>query len=630
MTLRSPRWAGAAGIGLALTLLPLATAEAGKKRITPDVVEDALAYATTDRDRAIQLLEQSLTERSEPVVELHLAEQLRLAGDADAAREHFVGLQVNATAVDRAAADLGLALLDASDGDAERVWSVLERVSEKEALATQNADRFLWLAVRAAREGDSKEVASASKKALTWAKEDPEVLERVRQSLSALADGRDPEVDGQRPSGDDPLASAEALYLAGDLDKALAQARKAVEAGGEDLPLAQGLVRNLEGAAPDPRKIVVLLPLSGKYESVGAQVRDAFAFGYGTAPVDLVVVDSGSTPETAVQALEKAVLEDGALAVVGPLLTDETDAVVAAAEALHVPLLSLSQVEAPGERSWTFQAMYTRGDQVDALLDYVTKERGMDSFAVFSPENSFGQLAVELFTAGVAERGGKVTTSATYSPEETSLIPYAKKLGTRTGNLAELRRTATEAGLNPNSVVLPPVLDFDAIFLPESANRTPVATAALAVEEFPMGDYVPQGPTKTIPLLGLSTWNTTSLVTQGNEYTRNSLFPDVFSSAVVEANDPFVAAYKGKTGRTPTALEAAMVDAGKLLAAAARTAPDHRGAMREALLEANVQDAVTGATGFHPETLRARRTMWILTITRQSLEQVGTVELDGS
>jgi hypothetical protein len=32
---------------------------------------------------------------------------------------------------------------------------------------------------------------------------------------------------------------------------------------------------------------------------------------------------------------------------------------------------------------------------------------------------------------------------------------------------------------------------------------------------------------------------------------------------------------------------------------------------------------------FDPETLRARRTMLILTITRQKLEQVGTVELDG-
>ncbi|MCB9697897.1 MAG: penicillin-binding protein activator [Alphaproteobacteria bacterium] len=610
---------------VALLLGTSANALAGKKRVTPDVVEDALAYATTDRDRAIELLQQTLDQRPDDLVELHLAEQLRLAGRADDAHEHFTALADHARSpADRSAAELGLALLDAESGHRPRALPVLESSDEKAALATQNADRYLQLAIRAANQQDPKAVGSASKKALAYAKEDPEVLARVQETLSAMAEGRPPPTVADNGNGD-PLERAEKAYLEGDLEAARKHAEKVASGSDEAAEQARGLLRALDGAAVNPRHVTVLLPLSGKYEVVGGQVRDALLFGYGTAPVELDVVDSGGTAESAVAALEKAVLEDGAIAVVGALLTDETDAVVAAAEELHVPLISLSQsYEDSG--TWTFQAMYTRADQIDALLTYVSKEQDMTAFAMFSPDNAFGQHAAELFTAGVAERGLQITTQATYSPDETSLISYAKKLGRRTGSLAELKRKVAEQGGNPDTVVLPPVVDFQGIFLPESANRTPVAAAALAYEEFPMGTYVPQGPNKEVRLLGLSTWNTVSLVTQGNEYTRNSLFPDVFSATVAGESDPFVVAYRGATSRTPSSLEAAVVDAGKLLAAAARTNPDHRGAMRRALLEARVSDSVTGADGFDPETLHAHRQMRILTITRDTLEQVGTVE----
>ena len=36
---------------------------------------------------------------------------------------------------------------------------------------------------------------------------------------------------------------------------------------------------------------------------------------------------------------------------------------------------------------WALQAMYTRADQVEALLDYVFEQLQMDSFAIFAPDN---------------------------------------------------------------------------------------------------------------------------------------------------------------------------------------------------------------------------------------------------
>lgn len=613
---------------LSLWSLLLPSANAAKGRPVPDAVEDALAFASTDRDRAIALLEGALAEASAKergAIEACLVEQLRVAGRADAL-ERAKALAGSADGADRESARLTVALIGAAEGD-RAALDTLRTADEKAALASQNADRFLFLAIEFAKAGDAKGTGAASKKALSYAKDDPTQHARIQETLARLARG---DTSGPEPEGDgDALAAAEAAYDAGDRDKALTLAKKAAAgAAGDEKIRADALLRVLQAGPENPRKIVVLVPMSGKYEAVGKQVREALAFGYGAGAAALEFVDSGASPETAVQALEKAVLESGALAVVGPMLSDETEPVVAKAEELHVPLLSLSQsYEDTAGHHWALQPMVTRGDQIEALLDYVTKEKGMHAFAVFSPDNDFGTRAAERFKAEVAERGATVTTSATYSAEATALGDYTKKLGTRVGNLAQLRAEAVANGGNPNTVVVPPKIDFDALFVPESAARTPVVCAALAYEEFPMGDFVPRHGGTKVPLLGLSSWNSTQLVTQGNEYTRGSLFPDVFSSAVAGPTDPFVTAFTAAAGHAPIALEAAVVDVGKLLAATMASAPTTRGAFRAAALSAAVPDAVTGATHLDPETLRANRKMWILTITRNGIDDVGSVTL---
>lgn len=614
---------------LTLSALFLSPASAAKGREVPDVVEDALAFATTDRDRAVNLLEQALAEASgaeRDVIELYLVEQLRLANAADAG-VRAEALAGRATGADRDAARLGAALVAVTDGDTAGM-ATLREIDEKAALPTQNADRYLFLATDAARSGDAKGAGAFSKKALAYAKDDPATKARVEEALGRLARGEAPP-EPEPAKEDDLLAKAEEAWAQGDRAKALSLAeRAATVAQGDDKVRADGLVTALRGAVEDPRTIVVLVPMSGKYEAVGKQVRDALGFGFGNGNATLRFVDSGASPETAVAALDKAVLEDGAIAVVGPMLSDETEAVLARAEALHVPLLSLSQsYEDTTGHHWALQAMYSRGDQVTALLDWVTKEKGMDAFAVFHPDNDFGTRAADLFTAAATAHGATVTTSASYSAEANNLGEFARKLGTREGNIAQLRAEAAKNGGNPNTVVVPPRIDFDALFIPEAAARTPLVCAALAYEEFPMGDFVPRAGGVKVPLLGLASWNNGQLVTQGNEYTRGSFFPDVFNAGVAGESSPFVTAFRAAAGHSPIALEAAVVDVGKLLAATVAQGPTTRPAFRDAALHATVPDAITGATHIDPTTLRANRTMLILTITRNGIDDVGTVAI---
>jgi ABC-type branched-subunit amino acid transport system substrate-binding protein len=619
---------------LALAVSPWALAPeaaAGKRPVTSSVVEDALAVAPTDRKRAIAMLQAELSQTSADAaalarVQLHLGEQHRLAGDLDSARLAFEAAIADPST--SPGARLGLALLDPDHPGRQ---TDLQSTPDKDALPTQNADRWLILAGRAHAAGDPEAVRDATRRALAAAAADAQVLQRVEASLSALAKGEAPALPGASGSAAAGAAAARDAYWKGDVERArtLAEAALASEDAGEQAAARYVLARIEKRTVLQPDTIGVLLPLSGKFEAAGNQVKTAFELGYREAATKrrLVFVDSGSTPETAVKALEKLTLEQGVIGVVGPLLTPETDAVVAAAEALGTPLVSLSQsLTDSTDRQWTLQAMVTSSHQTDALVDFVMTTREMKAFAIFAPDNAYGRRAADDFRAAVEQRGGTIAAEVRYDPEATDLLPFAKKLGrkdytARAAEFREIKRVITEKGGNPQRAVLPPILDFDALFLPDNAARVPVACAALAYEEFPLGDFRTSKEGRTIPVLGLSGWNNADLVARGGEYTRSSYFTDAFAEL-----DPAAAAFgdwfRAEAGHSPSALEAVAVDAGRLVAAAAlspaRTVP----AFRDALLAAKPGDTATGATGFDATRKTALHQIRILSIDREKIYQV--------
>ena len=619
------------------------TAHAGKRK-DPDVVEDALAYAITDRAKAVTLLENALSDgpaaKNVVAITLFAGEQRRLSNDLDAAHKWFSAvLEQTDKGMDYESARLGLALVQAAGGADARTIGVLKAISEKDVLETQNADRFLLLAIEAARANDADLAAQNSRKALTYGKEDPGVWDRIKEALGDLATEPEGSVSAPRLSaGTSDFDKAEKALASGHQDEARKLAKKAVAAAKSDTErrAAGYLLRRVDGARVTADKIAVLLPLTGKYEAVGQQVSDAIEFGYRQARGDrkLVFIDSGTTPETAVAALEKAVIDDGVIAVAGPLLNDQTEAFVAASEALNVPTISLSSaLDDPSGLQWVVQGMVTARDQIEALLDEVMDKQGLKSFLIFSPDNDYGTQASALFEELVIARGGKIPATEFYDSTANDMLQDAKILGrkdytARSREFYDLKNATKEAGGNPRSVVLPPVMDFDAIFLPEKAARVPLACAALAYEEFPMGDFQPTKTSPVIPMLGLSGWNNASLVQTGGPYARRGYFTDAFllESTGEEATwhpapdlQAFIDAYRSEHNRTPSPREAITADVGRLLAAATATGASTRSDLRDAIMDAKPGNTVTGLIGINPETRRTDREMLILTITNDGI-----------
>lgn len=600
-----------------------------------EVIEPALATARSDRAAGVAQLEVALAS-AEGVqadwLSIHAGELHRLMGNGRMAKRLFRDASRSADPKAARVAELGLAVFDGGEDPGSDELAVLTGVAEGLGPDTLEADRFLVLAILSSRTDDVDRTTQFVRKALKYAAADPQVETRIRSRLDVLAGGS---------GAGEAVAEAEGTDLE-RLDQAVESgnrsrveslaARIAAEAGPDsDLAvIAKYATRRLD--MPAPRNVVaVLLPMSGKYKGVGAQIKQAVELGRtsGKGGYRFVYIDTGADVNSAIAALEKAVFQEGAAAVIGPVRSEVAGPVAQVANALRVPLIGLHQDSTAGDdRPWVFDGLSTPEAQAQALVDFVMGERDMKAFAIFAPDTPYGTSAADAFTAAVEARGGTITVREHYDSEATDLIPFAKKLGrkdykARAAEFREVKSRIQAAGGDPSRAVLPPIIDFDAIFVPDNRRRLPVAVAGLAYEEFPIGDFQVVKGERTYPLLGLSGWNHPELVTTGGPYVRSSVFVDPWFDESASAK-AFANQYRADAGRAPSTLEAQAYSVGRLVSATANTTPDSRAAFRDALTTTTMNPTGTGATRIDPETRRIVHRMHVLTLTRSGIEEIKT------
>lgn len=537
---------------------------------------------------------------------VYAAEQRRLAGDVGAARKGFRALEDHPTVGHVARFGSALLDLDVKGWNDARVAPLMQ-VAESSVPDSQNADRFAWLAVWSEARGQSSE--AYARKALDLSTSVPSQHARIAARLGTPALDATPEASGN------PLDAARDALARDDRPAARALATKArAQATSDATRLDADRILRLADAAPTSTKVGVLLPLTGRFGSVGEQMREAITFGWnqGGRQDDLVIVDAGETGASAVAALETLVREHGVLGVAGPLLTPQAEPVAQAAEALGVPLIQLTQsLEDASPYTWVIQGWLTPKDQIERLVDYAIGARDWHTFVVMYPDNAYGTHAASTFRAAVEARGGKVTIASAYPPDATDFRPAAAKIARR-------RNDTT-----------PPIIDFDAVFLPDKARRISLVTAGLAFEEIPMGRFQPHKD-RPVGLLGLSGWNSDELISGGGGYTYGALFTDVFVPPPDNTYtwypepswDAFVTAYRDKTARTPTPVEALGVDVGRFLAAAMKRRPEHRQAFLDALYAAELTGSITAATRIDRTSHAFTRKIRVLSVKKDGFAPV--------
>lgn len=405
-------------------------------------------------------------------------------------------------------------------------------------------------------------------------------------------------------------------------------------------PAREFLARLQNRFVVDPRTIGVVLPLSGRFDQYGQRALAAVKMALGNDPtIKLVIKDTRGEPAAVAQAVEDLVLVDHVIAVVGTLFGHEALSAAQKAEELSVPLVSLSFREGlPQIGPFVFRTALTVKAQARELARVAFEELGFSRFALMYPRNAYGQEFVRAFWDEVDRRKGEIRGAEVYENDQTTFTEVARRLVGRywlnaradyKEQLAQLRaknlpQHRVNAEVERLVKRLPPVIDFDAIVIPDSSQKLGLIAPALAVEDV-VTTHDPKELDKIkkatsnpnvhpVTLIGASTWNSQQTLDSCERYCEGAVFVDGFypDSPEPKVRD-FVAAFKETTGAAPHLSEAQAYDTAALLKSVLDgKRPGDRAAMRDGL-SAQSYDGVTGHIGFDSDG-DVHKSLYVLTI----------------
>jgi ABC-type branched-subunit amino acid transport system substrate-binding protein len=243
-------------------------------------------------------------------------------------------------------------------------------------------------------------------------------------------------------------------------------------------------------------------------------------------------------------------------AVVGPLTKEEVEAAGAAAQEVGLPLLTLTRHEGVArDRAEVVRFGLTRRMEAEVLADHAVLGLGLGRMAILYPKDEYGREFEALLWQAIEARGGRVVSVAGYEPTATDFAaPIRRLLGPQTaragrrGAAGRSRRAAAPSGP-------PPLLDFDAIFIPDAHDKVALIALQLAVSQV-----------DGVKLLGPSGWHHPDLLRIAGTRVDGAFFSSGFDpghpSPIVQ---DFVARYRAAYGREPTPFAAQGFDAANLV-----------------------------------------------------------------
>lgn len=406
-----------------------------------------------------------------------------------------------------------------------------------------------------------------------------------------------------------------------------------------------------------PRAVGVVLPMTGKYKPLGDAVLRGMQLALKNTDVELVVKDSQGDAAMAAKLVEQLAMDDGVIAIVGPLLTDDTRKAALMAEELQVPLITLSRADGVTDIGpHIFRTMVTNAQQAEALADYAMGTLGFKTFGVLYPNIPFGAELTNEFWDAVEKRGGQIRGAESYDHDQTTFTAEAKKL---TGKyfledrsdyysaVAEAKEGVTDDRLRRKALEkardnLEPIVDFDALLIPDTWQKVALVAPALAVEDLVTNacdkkdieriqKTTGKQKLKTVVLLGPSTWSSPKgasgdpqLMERGGKYVQCAVYVDGFyESSARPATKAFVDAFhEAHPGATMTLLDAVAFDTAGIV----RTVLDQgktqtRQGFREKLSALKNFEGATGTTSFD-DSREARRSMFLLNITAKGVKEI--------
>jgi len=228
----------------------------------------------------------------------------------------------------------------------------------------------------------------------------------------------------------------------------------------------------------------------------------------------------------------------------------------------------------------------------------------------------------------VTARGGKIVAASSYEPDATDFsTPIRDMIGWRFLTDAERKalaqrdqllrsirnldpaeanelRTAAYAALGPEGDPLPPIVDFDVLFIPDGAEKVVLIAPGLAFNEV-VG----------VQLLGSSDWLDDDLLKVARQHVAGSVISTPFyPESDVPIVSEFVDSYRKTFDEIPSAYAAQAFDATNLVLVQLVAGRDDRRAVRDGLVATRAYPGATGVLTMRPNG-NARRRPFLLGVS---------------
>ena len=412
----------------------------------------------------------------------------------------------------------------------------------------------------------------------------------------------------------------------------------------ENRILAESLIDEIKKNAFFKRYTIgCLLPLSRPYQSFGQRALQGlelaqaqFSSQSSNPPLNIIIKDTEADPDKTITALEE-LYRDQVAAIIGPIVTSE----IAAREAqqMGIPIITLTQKDnIPEIGDKVFRNFITPKMQVQTLTSFTVESLGLYRFAILYPDETYGTTFMNLFWDQLLESGGQVVAVESYKPDQTDFSDSIKKLVGLFYEIPEDLKPVEEeladdqeledaetSGQAEDQTQVPgarggakedepePIVDFDAVFIPDSPGKAGQIVPQLAYHDI-----------KDVYILGTNLWHSDSLIKIADQYVQGAVMPDGFFAASPSPRvQKFVKDFEETYQETPDFIEAIVYDTAMILFnVVSREQIRYRSEIRDELLNLDAFPGVTGLTRFD-ENGDAQKKLYLLRVKGKKF-----VELD--
>ena len=188
-----------------------------------------------------------------------------------------------------------------------------------------------------------------------------------------------------------------------------------------------------EGVLPtdtERHRVALLVPLSGDNAAVGRSIANATTMALLDTNAENLRITTYETATGAGTAAARAI-SDGNKLILGPLLREDVEPILARARPADVPLVSFSNDTSVAEPD-VFVMGHVPEQSIARTVEYA-RAQGARRFAALIPGGDYGRRAAEAFTQSVARVGGTLVATERYDRGNTSIVSAAERLKAKGG-----------------------------------------------------------------------------------------------------------------------------------------------------------------------------------------------------